>query len=233
MSRICLGDQHQQLTQSRNRISEEVVNELHNLGLLEYFSGGDRVFSPYMVDVIKKRHLQPKYTNYMPISQSNRQVTQAPSNNQPSYVATPPLFIPQPRRNKKILVTFYVVVVLGFALSTLGIIGWASSGVVFNEISSLFTTHTFMQSALVVLVILLELVIIVGIMWRSLSVWEKRWKRKMEKTSASPTEGAMIAKKSSKDAALEFGVGVGVAASALAGIISTVVAAILLHLLHQ
>ncbi len=216
--------------QSRNRISEEAVNELHDLGLLEYFSGGDRLFSSYMVDVIRSHH-QPKFTYYKPILQSNRQVTQAPFDNQPPYVVAPPLFIPQSRRNKKFLVALYFVVVLVFALCTLGIIDWASSGVVFNEISSLFTAHAFMQSALVALVILLELAIIVGIMWRSLSIWEKRWKSKMEKTPASSSEGAMIAKKSSKDAALEFGI--GVAASALAGIISTVVATVLLHLLHQ
>ena len=215
---------------SRNRISQEAVSELRKLGLLEYVAGGDRLFSPYLVDVVRG-HLQPKLTYYNPISQSNRQVDRAPIRNLPPYVVAPPLFIPQPGRNKKILVAVYVVVVLGFALCTLGIIDWASGGVVFNEISSLVTTHAFMQSALVALVILLELAIIVSIMWRSLSTWEKRWKRKMEKIPASPTEGAMIAKKSSKDAALEFGV--GVAASALAGIISTVVAAILLHLLHQ
>lgn len=210
---------------SRNRISQEAVSQLRELGLLEYFGGGDRLFSRYMVDVIRSHH-QPKFTYYKPISQSNRQVTQPP------YVVAPPLFIPQSRRNKKILSTLYFVVVLvGFALSTLGFIDWASSGVVYNEISSLFIAHAFIQSALVAFVILLELAIIVGIMWRSLTAWEKHWKRKMEKTSASPTEGAVIAKKSSKDAALEFGA--GVAASALAGIVSTVVATILLHLLHQ
>jgi hypothetical protein len=181
-----------------------------------------------LADVVRSHH-QPKLTHYKPVSQSNRQVAQAPIHSQPPFVAAP-LFVPQPARNKKFLVAVYTVLVLGFALCTLGIIDWASGGVVSNEISSLGTTHAFMQSAIVALVILLELALIVRIMWRSLGTWEKRWKRKMEKTPASPAEGAMIAK-NSKDTAIEFAV--GVAASALAGIISTVVAAILLHLLHQ
>lgn len=222
---------------ARSSISYQAVGELQNLGLVISWGDGYSLFSPILEDIIKQQQQPARPLYFKPTPAPQRPEAPAATPGQPYYPAAPRMFVPQAPEDKPSLMPVYIVCMLICATGTFDLIAWLSNGAIYQELGSLVTTRAFLESALIVLLLLAILALIIGMMWQSLRAWERRWKRKRAALAAkgtahqagSPAE-AGSAQKSRRDAAVEFSL--GAAQGALAGVVFPIIVAILLHLLH-